>query len=163
MHLGSGPPGAAGRRSDHLRAARQRRLTAPALNISVAGGLSWGAVAGAKDINVLVVDDQEVIRDTLQVALDDEGFTVECASNGREALELMERWKPDVILLDLMMPIMDGWQFCAEQKRTGDETPIVLLSADGGLPEHAEELCAAAFIAKPFDIDRVFSTIERVC
>ena len=119
-------------------------------------------MAGVKDINVLVVDDQEAIRDTLQVALDDEGFTVECASNGREALVVLERWKPDVILLDLMMPVMDGWQFCAEQRRTGDETPIVLLSAAGGLSQHAEELCAAAFIAKPFDIDRVVSTIERV-
>ncbi len=122
-----------------------------------------GAVAGAKDINVLVVDDHEAIRETLQVALDDEGFTVECAANGREALEIMTRWKPSVILLDLMMPVMDGWQFCAEQQRTGDTTPIVLLSAAGELQEQARELCAAAFIAKPFDIDRVVSTIERVC
>lgn len=112
---------------------------------------------------MLVVDDQEAIRDTLQLALDDEGFTVECASNGREALAVMGRWKPDVILLDLMMPVMDGWAFCAEQKRTGDQTPIVLLSAAGGLQEHAQELCAAAFIPKPFDIDRVVSTIEQVC
>ena len=125
--------------------------------------LSLNAVAGAKDIHVLVVDDQEVIRDTLQVALDDEGYTVECAANGREALKIMERYKPCVILLDLMMPVMDGRQFCAEQKRTGDRTPVVLLSAAGGLQQQAEELCAAAFIAKPFDIDRVVSTIERVC
>jgi len=81
----------------------------------------------------LVVDDQEAIRDTLQVALDDEGFSVECAANGREALDVIGRWKPDVILLDLMMPIMDGWAFCEEQKRTGDRTPIVLLSAAGRL------------------------------
>ena len=120
-------------------------------------------VAVAKDINVLVVDDQEAIRDTLQVALDDEGFTVECAANGREALKIMERWKPSVILLDLMMPVMDGWAFCEEQRRTGDLTPIVLLSAAGGLQEQAKELCAAAFIPKPFDIDRVVSTIEAVC
>lgn len=112
---------------------------------------------------MLVVDDQEAIRDTLQVALDDEGFSVECAANGREALEILERWKPCVILLDLMMPVMDGRQFCAEQKRTGDRTPVVLLSAAGGLQAQAEELCAAAFIAKPFDIDRVVSTIEQVC
>ena len=120
-------------------------------------------MAAANDIHVLVVDDQEVIRDTLQLALDDEGFSVECAANGREALAVIGRWKPDVILLDLMMPIMDGWAFCKEQKRTGDNTPIVLLSAAGGLDEHQRALGAAAVIAKPFDIDRVISTIQRLC
>lgn len=114
-------------------------------------------------MNVLVVDDQEAIRDTLQTALDDEGFTVECASNGREALDILERWKPCVILLDLMMPVMDGWAFCEEQRRSGDQTPVVLLSAAGGLNAQAEALCAAGFIPKPFDIDHVVSTIEAVC
>ncbi|HEY8807978.1 MAG TPA: response regulator [Candidatus Limnocylindria bacterium] len=114
-------------------------------------------------MNVLVVDDQEVIRDTLQTALDDEGFTVECASNGQEALDILQHWKPCVILLDLMMPVMDGWAFCAEQKRTGDTTPVVLLSAAGGLAAQAETLCAAGFIAKPFDIDHVITAIEGVC
>jgi two-component system response regulator MprA len=114
-------------------------------------------------MNVLVVDDQEVIRDTLQTALDDEGFTVECAANGREALDILARWDPCVILLDLMMPVMDGWAFCEEQRRSGDRTPVVLLSAAGGLDEQARVLCAAAFIAKPFDIDHVISAIEGVC
>jgi CheY-like chemotaxis protein len=121
-----------------------------------------GRVTDAKDIHVLVVDDHEAIRETLQVALDDEGFSVECASNGREALAVLGRWKPDVILLDLMMPIMDGWAFCEEQKRTGDRTPIVLLSAAGRLEEHRLALGAAGVIAKPFDIDRVISTIEQL-
>jgi two-component system response regulator MprA len=116
-----------------------------------------------KDIRVLVVDDQEAIRDTLQTALDDEGYTVECAANGREALEVLARSKPCVILLDLMMPVMDGWAFCEAQRRSGDQTPIVLLSAAGRLDEQARELCAAAFIPKPFDLDRVISTIEKVC
>jgi DNA-binding response OmpR family regulator len=114
-------------------------------------------------VNVLVVDDQEAIRDTLQTALDDEGFNVECASNGREALDILERWKPCVILLDLMMPVMDGWAFCEEQRRSGDQTPVVLLSASGGLDAQAEALCAAGFIPKPFDIDHVVSAIEAVC
>ena len=116
-----------------------------------------------KDVHVLVVDDQEAIRDTLQVALGDEGYSVECASNGREALKIMERWKPCVILLDLMMPIMDGWAFCEQQQRTGDRTPIVLLSAAGRLEEQQRSLGATAVIAKPFDIDHVISTIQQVC
>jgi CheY-like chemotaxis protein len=124
--------------------------------------VGFDAVSG-RNTNVLVVDDQEVIRDTLQTALDDEGFTVETAANGREALEILGRWKPCVVLLDLMMPVMDGWAFCAEQRRTGDKTPIVLLSAAGGLTEEAKALCAAGFIAKPFDIDHVITAIEGVC
>ena len=114
-------------------------------------------------MNVLVVDDQEVIRETLQTALDDEGFTVECAANGREALDILERWKPCVILLDLMMPVMDGWAFRAEQQRTGNTVPIVLLSAAGELDRHKEALGAAAIVAKPFDLDNVISAIEGVC
>jgi CheY-like chemotaxis protein len=125
-------------------------------------GVGFDPVSG-RNTNVLVVDDQEVIRDTLQTALDDEGFTVETAANGREALEILGRWKPCVVLLDLMMPVMDGWAFCAEQRRTGDKTPIVLLSAAGGLTEEAKALCAAGFIAKPFDIDHVITAIEGVC
>ena len=116
-----------------------------------------------RKVNVLVVDDQEAIRDTLQTALDDEGFTVETAANGQEALEILGRWKPCVVLLDLMMPVMDGWAFCAEQRRAGDKTPIVLLSAAGELANEAKTLSAAGFIAKPFDIDHVISAIEGVC
>jgi CheY-like chemotaxis protein len=116
-----------------------------------------------RNVNVLVVDDQEVIRDTLQTALDDEGFTVECAANGQEALDIMERWKPCVILLDLMMPVMDGWAFRAEQQRSGNTVPVVLLSAAGELERHKEALGAVAIIPKPFDIDNVVSAIERIC
>jgi CheY-like chemotaxis protein len=116
-----------------------------------------------RHVNVLVVDDQQAIRDTLQTALDDEGFTVETAANGQEALDILESWKPCVILLDLMMPVMDGWTFCEEQRRSGDTTPVVLLSAAGKLDERAKALCAAGFIAKPFDLDRVISAIEHVC
>lgn len=114
-------------------------------------------------MNVLVVDDQEAIRDTLQTALDDEGFTVETAANGQEALDILRRWKPCVILLDLMMPVMDGWAFCAEQKRVGNTVPVVLLSAAGALEEHQKTLQVVGVIAKPFDIDRVITTIEGVC
>jgi CheY-like chemotaxis protein len=116
-----------------------------------------------RNVNVLVVDDQEAIRETLQTALDDEGFTVECAANGREALDILERWKPCVILLDLMMPVMDGWAFCAEQQRAGNTVPVVLLSAAGELERHKEALGAAAVVPKPFDLDHVISAIEKVC
>ena len=111
------------------------------------------------------MDDQEAIRDTLQVALDDEGYAVECAANGAEALEILDRWRPCVILLDLMLPVMDGWAFRKEQlkREDGSAAPVVLLSAAGGLDEQKRMLDAAAVITKPFDLDRVISTIEEVC
>src|SRR3981081_4721390 len=110
-------------------------------------------------MKVLLVDDQHAIRSSLQTALDGEGFAVECAANGREALDILEHWKPCVILLDLMMPVMDGWAFRAEQQRSGSPVPIVLLSAAGELGRHKEALGAAALMPKPFDIDSVISAI----
>ena len=114
---------------------------------------------------MLVVDDHEDIRETLQIALDDEGFVVQCAANGQEALDILDRWQPCVILLDLMMPVMDGWAFRAEQQRRqdGEAAPVVLLSAAGLLDEQQRVLGAAATISKPFDIERVITTVAGVC
>src|SRR5581483_10950225 len=66
---------------------------------------------------VLVVEDDRGIRDLLAAVLTDEGFDVRQAANGKEALAVLERWQPDAILLDLMMPVMDGWTFRREQRR----------------------------------------------
>ena len=112
---------------------------------------------------VLVVEDEAGIRDALAAALVDEGYEVRAAGDGRAALAVLRGWLPHVILLDLMMPVMDGWTFREEQRRTGSTVPVVLLSAAGRLDEHERSLGAAATITKPFDIDRVISTIERVC
>ena len=114
---------------------------------------------------VLVVDDHEDIRNTLTVALDDEGYEVRSAANGREALTVLDVWTPNVILLDLLMPVMDGWAFRAEQLRRqdGKAAPVVILSAAGELETHRAALSAAAFIPKPFDIDRIVETIAAVC
>ena len=162
MHLGAGPAVPPRRRPDDLGAPRRGWLAPSVVARTSVAGVPFEAVSG-KHVNVLVVDDQEAIRATLRTALDDEGFTVETAANGKEALDILERWQPCVILLDLMMPVMDGWAFREEQRRAGSTVPVVLLSAAGRLEEHERSLGAAAVIAKPFDIDRVISTIERVC
>jgi len=114
---------------------------------------------------VLVVDDHEDIRNTLSVALDDEGYEVRAAANGLEALSVLEEWTPCVILLDLMMPVMDGWAFREEQLRRqdGQAAAIVILSAAGELEQHRVSLAAAAVIAKPFDIDHVVEIVAAVC
>jgi CheY-like chemotaxis protein len=98
---------------------------------------------------VLVVDDDPDIRELLFTALEDEGFEVVPAGNGHEALAIIETFRPDVIVLDLMMPVMDGWQFAAELRSRDEDIPIVLLSA-------------AEIIEKPFDLSELLPKIARV-
>ncbi len=119
-------------------------------------------VAGKR---VLVVDDDPDIRELLFTALEDEGFEVVPAGNGQEALAIIQTFRPDVIVLDLMMPVMDGWQFANELRARdeGDEDiPIVLLSAARDLATHAKALAAADIIEKPFDLAELLPKIARV-
>ena len=114
---------------------------------------------------VLVVDDDPDIRELLFTALEDEGFEVVPAGNGQEALSIIKTFRPDVIVLDLMMPVMDGWQFANELRARdeGDEEiPIVLLSAARDLKTHAKALAAADIIEKPFDLSELLPKIARV-
>src|SRR2546429_8406175 len=91
----------------------------------------YAAVAGKR---VLVVDDDPDIRELLFTALEDEGFEVVPAGNGQEALAIIETFRPDVIVLDLMMPVMDGWQFAAELPARDEDIPTILLSPAPDLP-----------------------------
>ena len=116
-------------------------------------------VAGKR---VLVVDDDPDIRELLFTALEDEGFEVVPAGNGQEALAIIETFRPDVIVLDLMMPVMDGWQFAAELRARDEDIPIVLLSAARDLATHAKALSAAEIIEKPFDLSDLLPKIARV-
>jgi CheY-like chemotaxis protein len=111
---------------------------------------------------VMVVDDDDEIRDALGSLLELEGYEVMSASNGREALELLEAKKPDVILLDLMMPVMDGWTFRASQKsdpRFAD-VPVVVLTAAG--VQAANRVDANHVLQKPLSFDRITRAIEDV-
>ncbi len=78
---------------------------------------------------VLVVDDEKDVQDFVCLVLEDTGFTVDCAANGREALEKIESARPDLVLLDLMMPEMDGWSVLDRLKRIPDAPAVVILSA----------------------------------
>src|SRR5205823_9944209 len=119
-------------------------------------------VAGKR---ILVVDDDPDIRELLFTALEDEGFEVFPAANGQEALAAIRTFRPDVIVLDLMMPVMDGWQFAKalRARDEGDEDiPLVLLSAARDLKTHAKALAAADIIEKPFDLSELLPKIARV-
>ena len=116
---------------------------------------------------ILVVDDDPGIRGFLSGALEDEGYEVRVATNGREALAVLdslEQWAPDAILLDLYMPQMDGWSFRSEQlTRPGPEAriPVIVLSASRNVGGRSDELRATAVIEKPFELDALFARIEQ--
>ena len=112
---------------------------------------------------VLIVDDDDVIRNLLGELLDGEGYAVEAVANGKEALAVLQRWRPDTILLDLMMPKMDGWRFRAEQQRRADvaDVPVVILSAARALRARAATLDPVSILGKPFDLDELLRTIDR--
>ena len=113
---------------------------------------------------VLVVDDDLSIQGFLAEALADEGYGVQTAANGREALTILETWRPDLILLDLMMPEMDGWTFRAEQRTRPDlaDVPVIVLSAMRDLATKVQALDPAGVFSKPFDLERLLATIERL-
>jgi CheY-like chemotaxis protein len=112
---------------------------------------------------VLVVDDDPDILQTLALCLSTEGYRVLMAANGKDALEVLSREQPNAILLDLMMPVMDGWQFVAELDQRGwRKAPLLVLSADRAVQGHAQRLHADAHLAKPFDLDELLVKVQQL-
>jgi len=115
------------------------------------------------DPSILVVDDDPDILQTLALCLSTEGYRILVASNGREALEVLEKEKPAVILLDLMMPVMDGWQFVAALDEKGKrDMPLLILSADRSVQGHAQKLKANGHLAKPFDLEDLLVKVAEL-
>jgi CheY-like chemotaxis protein len=117
---------------------------------------SSGAVSGSR---VLVVDDDPDIRELLCAVLQDDGWEARPAANGKAALAVLEHWNPDLIVLDLMMPVMDGWTF-ADRMHERWQIPIVVLSAANNVAAHAQKLGAVAVVPKPFDIAQLLPTLQ---
>ncbi len=114
---------------------------------------------------VLVVDDERTIRSVITEVLAEEGCEVRSARNGREALEVVLLWRPDAILLDLMMPVMDGWAFREAMRGLPDGldgVPVIVLSGAREVRAEADALGAAAALPKPFDLDEVIEAVEWV-
>jgi CheY-like chemotaxis protein len=115
---------------------------------------------------ILVVEDDDAIRGLVSDVLRDDGYDVSEAANGAEALVCVGDHRPDLIVLDLMMPVMDGWQFVEECHRTAqcDDVPIVVTSASHDLPRTADRLRSLGVrtcLAKPFDVDGLLALVER--
>jgi CheY-like chemotaxis protein len=116
--------------------------------------------------NILVVEDDDAIRGLVSEVLRDDGYEVREATNGLEALESLRVVRPDLIVLDLMMPVMDGWTFVENCRREDScvEVPIVVTSASHDLPRTADRLRSLGVrtcLAKPFDVDGLLALVER--
>ncbi len=111
---------------------------------------------------VLVVDDETDIRQAVSEILADEGYQVAGASDGAEALAQVRAFHPQLVLLDLMMPGMSGWEFLRAQKGDPElrEIPVIVLSALGG-ERSSIEAAGQGFIEKPFDLDELLQTVRR--
>jgi CheY-like chemotaxis protein len=113
---------------------------------------------------VLVVDDDAAIRDLIVAALTGEGYGALAAPTARDALQLAADSPPDLILLDLTMPIMDGRAFAQAYRRApGTKAPIIALTALQGVDAAAaaEQMGASGFLTKPFDLQALLSLIDH--
>ena len=111
---------------------------------------------------ILVVDDDPEIRDVVRWLLEDEGWTVETASDGRDALERATRARPALIVLDMGLPILSGEEVAYRLRVYFEEPPpIVVVSADGRAGEKAARIGAAAYLHKPFDVDELARLVRR--
>jgi CheY-like chemotaxis protein len=115
--------------------------------------------------SVLVVDDDADVRVLLETYLELEGFVVLTAANGRDALARLRHTKPSVILLDLMMPIMDGLEFRRRQQSLPDlcDIPVVCLSARHDAQQTARLLGVVDCVGKPFELETLVAVLRRHC
>lgn len=112
---------------------------------------------------ILVVDDDTNICELLRLYLEKEGFETVVANDGEQAVEYATEYKPDLILLDIMLPKLDGWQVCRQIRKTL-ETPIIMLTAKGETFDKilGLELGADDYVTKPFDTKEVIARVKAV-
>jgi two-component system, OmpR family, response regulator MprA len=113
---------------------------------------------------VLVVDDEPSVRDAVQRVLRVEGFAVETAIDGRDAIRRVAEVRPDAMLLDVLMPGLDGLEVCRRMRDTGDRTPVLMLTARDGVSDRVEGLEAGAddYLPKPFALDELLARLRAL-
>ena len=109
-----------------------------------------------------MVDDDPNIRELVSDVLCMEGYTVCTATNGAEALKLVKRTAPRLVLLDMRMPVLDGWDFARTLNEQGDQVPLVVMSAAVNADRWASEIDAAGYVKNPFDVEYLLATVERL-
>jgi DNA-binding response OmpR family regulator len=118
-------------------------------------------MAEATAAPILVVEDDADIRETIAAILEMEGYAVELASNGEEAVTAIDQRQPSLVLLDMRMPVLDGWGFARVMRERGVQVPIIVMTAAQDAGRWAREIGAQGYIAKPFDLGDLLSQVAR--
>ena len=113
---------------------------------------------------LLTIDDSKTIRLILARAFKEYDCALIEAANGEEGLKAAAEHKPDLIILDITMPTMDGIQMLTQLRATGDQTPVIMLTAEGGASsvEKAQHLGVSDYIAKPFQNEALVAKVQKV-
>jgi DNA-binding NtrC family response regulator len=111
---------------------------------------------------VLIIDDDKSVRESLSKVLRQEGYDVALAADGQEALEKFERLKLDFVLLDLTLPVMNGWEIFEHVTREDPLLPVVIVTGQANQYGTAATVGAGALMEKPLDIPRLLRTMKRI-
>lgn len=114
-------------------------------------------------VSVLAVDDDPSILDLMTDILTGEGYRVLSATNGAEALRVLDVDRPCLVLLDMRMPTLDGWGFAAGMRQRGLRYPVVVVTAAENARAWAQEIGADGYLSKPFQLRDLLRTVERFC
>jgi two-component system OmpR family response regulator len=114
--------------------------------------------------HLLIVDDEENLRSMLAAALRHHGFTISMAGDGLEALRMIADARPDLVVLDVMMPELDGFEVCRRLRADGDRTPVVFLTARDDTDDKVRGLTLGGddYLQKPFSLDELVARVEAV-
>lgn len=110
-------------------------------------------------MKIVVVDDEQAVRDSLRRSLSFNGYDIAIAEDGEQALDVIEKEQPDLVILDVMMPKMDGLEVCRHLRSHGDDRPILVLTARDGVSDRVAGLDAGAddYLPKPFALEELLA------
>jgi two-component system chemotaxis response regulator CheY len=112
---------------------------------------------------ILVVDDDDAIREFVRDALEFDGYNVATARDGQDALDALAHLEPALVLLDMRMPVLDGWGFSQQYRARGGRAPLVVMTAAENAEGWRAEVGGEACLPKPFMLDDLFDVVARYC
>jgi two-component system, OmpR family, response regulator MprA len=114
--------------------------------------------------SILVVDDEPAVRDALERALKAQHYGVTIAVDGKQALDAIASERPELVLLDVLMPVMDGFEACRTLRELGDRTPVLMLTARDAVGDRVEGLDAGAddYVVKPFALEELLARVRAL-
>jgi two-component system response regulator MprA len=115
-------------------------------------------------VKIMVVDDERAVRESLRRALELEGYEIELAADGQEALYRLEASEPDAVVLDVLMPGIDGIEVCRRLRRSGSRVPVLMLTARDAIDNRVAGLDAGAddYVTKPFALEELLARIRAL-